>query len=168
MVEFGLTIGLFVLVIGGIVQFGIIFWTQNTITQVARETARYAATLSTSPCDPAARPGVASAANGLARGASLVNYRNGLWSTAPDIASLGSEGVGVDWILPPDDPATGHQYFPTDCPPSDNGIAVNVRVKINHVVPIFVPGLQFVAPPCAGGGFCLSTETEVRMEPKTR
>jgi hypothetical protein len=161
LVEFGLVVGLFMLVIGGIVQFGVILWSQNTITQVARDTARYAVTLSDSPCDPVARPEVAAAADQLAVASSLMSYTSGLWSSAPDIASLGTEGVGVDWIVP-----TG--YFDKDCPPSDNKIAVDVRIQINHVVPIFLPGLQFVAPPCPGGGFCLTTETEQRMEPKTR
>jgi hypothetical protein len=166
MVEFGLVIGLFLLVIGGLIQFGIIFWTQNAMTQVARDTARYAVTLSASPCDPNARPQITTAANGLAREAMLVGYANGMWNSAPGVATLGPEGVGADWILPPD---TATETFDAgDCPPSDNRIAVNVRIRINHVVPIFLPGLQVFAPPCAGNGFCLTTETELRMEPKRR
>jgi hypothetical protein len=161
LVEFGLVIGLFMLVIGGIVQFGIILWSQNTITQIARDTARYAVTLSDSPCNPEARPEVATAANQLAREASLVAYTNGLWSSAPATSALGPEGVGVDWIVPAG-------FFDDDCPPSDNRIAVDVHVQINHVVPIFLPGLQIFAPPCAADGFCLTTETELRMEPKMR
>ena len=161
LVEFGLVIGLFMLVIGGLVQFGIIFWTQNAITQVARDTARYAVTLSAAPCDtPTNRALVGTAADQLARGASLVSYSNGTWTTAPRISTLGPEGVGADWIIPPD------FITPDDCPPSDNALAVNVRIKINHVVPIFLPGLQLFAPPCAADGFCLTTETELRMEPK--
>lgn len=160
LVEFGLVIGLFMLVVGGIVQFGIILWSQNTITQIARDTARYAVTLSDSPCNPEARPEVATAANELARRSSLVSYNDGLWASALPISSLGSEGVGVDWIVP-----TG---FDDDCPPSDNRIAVDVRIRIHHVVPIFLPGLQLFAPPCAVDGFCLTTETELRMEPKMR
>ena len=160
MVEFGLVIGLFMLVVGGLVQFGIVFWSQNAITQIARDTARYAVTLSDSPCDPTARPKIATAANEIARGASLIAYSDGTWSSAPAISSMGVEGVGVDWQVP-----TG---YAGDCPPSDNRIAVDIRVRINHVVPIFLPGLQLVAPPCAGGGFCLTTETELRMEPKKR
>jgi len=160
LVEFGLVIGLFMFVVGGIVQFGIVLWSQNTITQIARDTARYAVTLSDSPCDPEARPEIASAANELARRSSLVSYNDGLWSAAPAISALGAEGVGVDWIVP-----TG---FADDCPPSDNRIAVDIRIQINHVVPIFLPGLQLFAPACAVDGFCLTTQTELRMEPKMR
>jgi Flp pilus assembly protein TadG len=160
LVEFGLVIGLFMLVIGGIVQFGIILWSQNTITEVSRDTARYAVTLSDSPCDAATtRTKVATAANQLAREASLVSYSTGMWATAPGISALGPEGIGVDWQSP-------DSTFPIDCPPSDNLTVWTVRVQINHVVPIFLPGLQFIAPPCGVDGFCLTTETELRMEPK--
>jgi TadE-like protein len=161
LVEFGLVAGLFMLVVGGLVQFGVILWSQNAITQIARDTARYAVTLSDSPCDPNARPLVAAAANEIAQGAALIGYSGGLWSSAPAIGSLGPEGIGVDWDVP-------SGYTTNDCPPSDNRIAVYVRIRVNHVVPIFVPGLQLLAPPCSGDGFCLTTETDLRMEPKKR
>jgi hypothetical protein len=162
LVEFGLVIGLFMFVIGGLVQFGIILWTQNAITQVARDTARWAVTQSASPCDsPVSRTAVAGAADQLALGASMVGYSPGLWSSASKIDALGSEGVGVDWLqervpIP----------FAADCPPSDNLTVWTVRIGVNHVVPIFIPGLQFIAPACGSPGFCLTTTTELRMEPK--
>jgi Flp pilus assembly protein TadG len=160
LVEFGLTIGLFMLVIGGLVQFGLILWSQNSISEIARDTARYAVTLSDSPCDAGTtRTKVATAADQLARQTSLMSYSTGLWATAPSISALGSEGVGVDWQSP-------DSTFPTDCPPSDNLTVWTVRVRVNHVIPIFLPGLQIIAPPCGGGGFCITTETELRMEPK--
>jgi Flp pilus assembly protein TadG len=160
LVEFGLVIGLFMFVIGGLVQFGIILWTQNTITQVARDTARWAVTQSTNPCDsPASRTAVAGAANQLALGASMVDYSPGMWSSASNIDALGSEGVGVDW-------QSDDSTFAEDCPPSDNATVWTVRIKVNHVVPIFIPGLEFIAPACGSPGFCLTSTTELRMEPK--
>jgi Flp pilus assembly protein TadG len=160
LVEFGLVIGLFMFVIGGLVQFGIIFWTQNAITQVARDTARWAVTQSASPCDSVtSRTAVAGAADQLAVGASMVSYSAGMWSSASTIATLGPEGVGVDW-------QSVDSTFPTDCPPSDNATVWTVRIRVNHVVPIFVPGLQFIAPACGSSGFCLTSTTELRMEPK--
>jgi Flp pilus assembly protein TadG len=160
LVEFGLVIGLFMFVVGGLVQFGIILWSQNAVTQIARDTARYAVTLSDSPCDQTpTRVKVASAANELAAGASLVSYTAGTWTSAPPIAGLGPEAVGVDWSSP-------DSNFVVDCPPSDNGTVWKVKVRVNHVIPIFLPGLQFVSPPCGTSGFCLSSETELRMEPK--
>jgi TadE-like protein len=160
LVEFALVIGLFMLVVGGIVQFGIILWSQNAITQVSRDTARWAVTQSASPCDSAAeRTALAAAADKLARGASLVSYSAGTWTSAATIGSLGPEGVGADW-------QSVDSTFPSDCPPSDNATVWTVRIRVNHVVPIFVPGLQFIAPACASSGFCLTSTTELRMEPK--
>jgi TadE-like protein len=160
LVEFGLVIGLFLFVVGGLVQFGIILWSQNSVTQIARDTARYAVTLSDSPCNQATTRGkVSTAANELAGGASLVSYSAGMWASASTIAALGPEGVGADWSSP-------DSAFGIDCPPADNATVWLVKVRINHVVPIFVPGLQFIAPPCTSSGFCLSSETELRMEPK--
>lgn len=161
LVEFALVIGLFMLVIGGLVQFGIILWSQNAITRVSRDTARWAVTQSASPCDAAAsRTSLAGAADQLALGASLVSYSAGTWFSAPPIGSLGAEGVGVDW-------QSVDSSFPSDCPPSDNATVWMVRVRVNHVVPILLPGLQFIAPACASPGFCLTSTTELRMEPKT-
>jgi len=160
LVEFALVIGLFMLVVGGILQFGIILWSQNAITQISRDTARWAVTQSASPCDSAAtRTAMGATADQLARSASLVSYSAGTWSSASTIASVGSEGVGADW-------QSVDSSFPTDCPPSDNATVWTVRVRVNHVVPIFLPGLQFIAPPCASPGFCLTSTTELRMEPK--
>jgi hypothetical protein len=157
-----LVLGLFMLVVGGIVQFGMIFWSQNAVTEIARDTARWAVTQSASPCDSAAsRAGVAATANQLAVEASLINHNAGEWSTAPAIGSLGPEGVGVDWPVPPPPP----DLFASDCPPSDNAVSWNVRVQVNHVVPIFIPGLQLISS-CGGSGFCVSSMTELRMEPK--
>lgn len=169
LVEFALVIGLFMLVIGGLVQFGLILWSQNTITQVARDTARYAVALS-DPCNTAAirTNAVAVAADKLAREASLMSYSPGLWSTAPKISALGPEGVGVDWFedgVEADSQLPGGP-FSIDCPPADNATVWTIRVRVNHVVPIILPGLQLIAPPCAASGFCVATETELRMEPK--
>jgi hypothetical protein len=163
LVEFALVAGLFVLVIGAIMQFGVILWSQNAVNQIARDTARWAVTQSATPCDSAAnRAAVAATANQLAADASLVSYSAGMWGPAPAISALTNEGVGVDWPIPPPPP----DLFPSDCPPSDNATVWTVRVRVNHVVPIFIPGLQLIAPGCGSSGFCISSSTELRMEPK--
>lgn len=160
LVEFALVVGVFMLVIGGIVQFGLILWSQNTITQIARDTARWAVTQSTSPCDSAtSRAALAVAANDLAGQASLMSYSAGMWASAPSIGSLGDEGVGADW-------QSADSSFPADCPPSDNATTWTVRVRINHVVPVFIPGLHLLEPTCGSSGWCLSSTTELVMEPK--
>lgn len=163
MVEFALIAGLFMLVVGGVIQFATILWSQNTVTQIARDTARWAVTQSTSPCDSAAsRAAVAATADRLARQWMLVDYPAGSWSSAGPIDSVGPRGVGVDWPIPP----SATQIYETDCPPSDNALEWFVQVSVNHTVPIFVPGLQFIAPSCGGPGFCISSTAELRMEPK--
>src|SRR3954468_3663558 len=42
--EFAIVFPVLMLILGGIIQFGIIFWGQNTLTQIARDTGRWAAT----------------------------------------------------------------------------------------------------------------------------
>ena len=42
--EFALVVPILAFVIAGIIQFGLIFWSQQTLTQIARDTGRWAAT----------------------------------------------------------------------------------------------------------------------------
>jgi Flp pilus assembly protein TadG len=156
--EFAMVAGVFLFMIGTIIQFGLVLWSHNAATEIARDTARWAVTQSTSPCDTS-RSAVAATANTLAMRSSLVGYSPGTWSSASVIASTGPEGVGVDWQSP-DTP------FIEDCPPSDNQTVWTVRVRINHVIPIFVPFTDWLAPSCSGAGWCISSDAELRMEPK--
>ena len=88
----------------GSFQFALILWSQNTINQVARDTARWAVTRSAVPCDSAAsRAEIAATANELAEQWSLIAHPT--WGSAPAIAAVGSTGVGVDWRII--DPAPG-------------------------------------------------------------
>lgn len=48
LVEFALVFPVFMLLLAGMIQFGVILWGQNTLNQVARDTGRYAATLNCS------------------------------------------------------------------------------------------------------------------------
>jgi hypothetical protein len=148
----------------------LVLWSVNTVTQVARETARWAATQSTSPCDSAtARTSIATAADKTARQLSLMNYTSGMWSTASTLASTPAEGVGADWPIPPPPP----DLFASDCPPADNVTPWTVQVRVNHVVPIFLPGVTLlngfvrILPSCATpDSYCISSTAEIRMEPK--
>ena len=45
LVEFALVFPVFVLLLGGVIQFGIIFWGQNTLNQIVRDAGRYGATV---------------------------------------------------------------------------------------------------------------------------
>jgi nitrate reductase NapE component len=156
--EFALTFGIFMLVVGAIIQFGLLLWTMNTIHQIARDTARWEATQPSAPCESATnRAAVASRSDTLAGQWSLMGYPRGTWTSAVDVDAVGPSGVGVSW--------TGGTFV-NDCPPSDNQTPWFVHIRINHTVPIFFPGLQILAPTCGSSGFCITTTTEVRMEPK--
>ena len=50
--EFAIVIPVFMLVLGGVIQFGIFFWDQNTLNQIARDAGRFAATIQ--DCTPVA------------------------------------------------------------------------------------------------------------------
>jgi hypothetical protein len=163
MAEFAIVFAVFMLVVGAIIQFGVIVWSINAVTQISRDTARWAVTQSASPCDTAAnRTAVATAAKAAVGRIGLAGYNPALWATASPVDSVAAQGVGVDWPIP----TGGPSLFDTDCPPSNNSVVWFVNVRINHVVPIFLPGLQLLAPSCGSTGFCISSTTSLRMEPK--
>jgi hypothetical protein len=164
--EFAVVGGFFFVLVGAIIQFGLLMWSANTVTQVARDTARWAVTQSTTPCDSTPnRDALGVQADKFARQWTLLGYQAGAWTTAGPIASLSGPGVAADWPIPSVAPG-GPPLFASDCPPSNNSVAWSVRVRINQPVPIFFPGLQLIAPSCGVPGYCLTTTTEVRMEPK--
>ena len=136
--EFALVFPILMLIIGGIIQFGLIFWGQNTLTQVVRDTGRWAATQI--DCVPAtAVAPVIATANAIATQSSLIGYTPG---------EFDGGNTTVTWrTVPLGDP----------CPPVDNQDESWVRITITHAVPIFFP---FVP----GNGELAST-TEFRMEP---
>lgn len=137
LVEFALVVPIFILIIGGIIQFGIIFWAQNTLTQVARDTGRWAATQAN--CSTATP--VVDKANEIANGSSLVG-KAGPWPAG---------AVTVSW-------KDGSNAPTTTCPTKQNEV-VFVSIGIEHQVPIFFPWMP--------GNGTLSTKTEFRMEPST-
>src|SRR6185437_3612632 len=60
--EFAIVFPVMFLIVAAIIQFGLIFWAQNTLTQIARDTGRWAATQQ--DCAPlSATPGVVTTAN---------------------------------------------------------------------------------------------------------
>ena len=163
--EFAIVGSVFFLLVGAIIQFGLLMWSANTLTQVGRDTARWAVTQSTSPCDSTAnRNALAAQADLFAQQWKLLGHTAGTWTYAGTIGSLSGPGVAADWPIPP--PVGGTPLYATDCPPSNSGLVWSVRVRINQPVPIFFPFLQLVAPSCGAPGWCLTTTTEVRMEPR--
>jgi Flp pilus assembly protein TadG len=132
------------LIVAAIIQFGLIFWSQNTLTQVARDTGRWAATQR--DCDPtSATQPVVDTANDLAATASLFGYTTGSWSSPTN--------VDVDWTIELTSP-------PGECPPVGNQQVAFVRITLTHQIPIFFPFLPV--------SNTLTTSTEFRMEPVSK
>ena len=98
--EFALVFPVLMLIIGGIIQFGVIFWGQNTLTQIARDTGRWAATQQ--KCDLATQAAVIATANSIAQQSSLIGY------TATSLNTV------VAW------PAQPPPHDTDPCPPRNN------------------------------------------------
>jgi Flp pilus assembly protein TadG len=138
LVEFTLVVPLLMLVIGGIIQFGLILWAQNTLTQVVRDTGRWAATQQ--DCTLATEgPLIIAKANSIAGQSTLFGYVPASWTSA---------NVTVSWQT---NPATD------PCPPTNNQQTSFVTISVTHQVPLFFP----LVP----GGGTLTTSTQFRMEP---
>jgi Flp pilus assembly protein TadG len=108
--EFAIVFPVLMLILGGIIQFGIIFWGQNTLTQIARDTGRWAASQVTCPTDVTVTP----TANAIAGQSSLIGYP--------------SSGLGVSVSMSGD-----------PCPVVNNQKVSYVTINLTHQVPIFFP-----------------------------
>jgi Flp pilus assembly protein TadG len=113
--EFAIVFPVLMVIVGGIIQFGIIFWGQNTLTQVARDTGRWAATQTTA-CSTAATD-VLGTAKSIASQSSLIGN-----SSAWDASNVEAIWTG-----------TG------PCPPVNNQTAYFVTITLHHQVPVFFP-----------------------------
>jgi hypothetical protein len=165
LVEFALVVPIFLLLVGGIVQFGVIFWAQNTLTQVVRDTGRWAATQQTKPCNaPAAGTALVAQADLIARNSSLIGYSAGQWSGSPvafDATPAPREGVEASWPIP----TVPAGLVATDCPPDTNETAWFVNIRAHHEVPVFFPVIGAFVPSCNASSCSLSSSVQFRMEP---
>ena len=144
LVEFALTLPILVAVVLGIVQFGLLFWTQITLTQVARDTGRWVASQQT--CN--ASINVAAQANQVAGNSLLF-----AWSAGNQV----SLATGPTWT----DATPGGAGDP--CPPEDNRQVFNVTFTLRHTVPVFLPMVaDTCTPDCLRS---LESAVQYRMEP---
>jgi Flp pilus assembly protein TadG len=139
--EFALIFPLLFLLLAGIIQFGLVFWAQNTLTQVARDTGRWAATQVN--CTPGNGPGngtapIVATANSIAAQSSLLGYTTGAWTSPTNVV--------VNWTT-----VSG------TCPPVDNQEVSFITISLTHRVPVFFPLIPFDGT--------LRTTTQFRMEP---
>ena len=166
--EFALIFPILFLMIAGIIQFGLIFWAQNTLTQIVRDTGRWAATQQTSPCDAGGTSLVAKA-DEIARFSSLLGYTAGRWTGinggAPydfDVSPAPREGIEATWPISTDPPGG---FVNTDCPPDTNQIAWFVNIRAHHEVPLFIPLIGQFVPSCNATSCSLTSSVQFRMEP---
>lgn len=176
LVEFALVMPILFAFVGAVIQFGMVFWTQNTLTQIVRDTGRWAAT-QTFQCSGSGYPvasdqqTVYTEANLIAGNSSLLGYTSGEWTSLSSLTASPQplEGVSAAWVMDSDPSNEG-------CPPKDNQAVWHVTIRIAHVVPVFFPGFQFlpgwstcdgsaaeggVTGPCA----LLSSQADFRIEP---
>ncbi len=176
--EFALVLPVLVAILGGIIQFGVIFWAQNTLTQVVRDTGRWAATQQACGISAGSSGTAAAAVLGeaqlIAGSSSLIAYPpSSAWSVTPKssdaaVATFNTEGVAVAWVQDYD-PVTGivvngKSWTHEGCPPNDNQAVYHVTIKIVHTVPVFFPGMQYL-PGFANNAITLSSTAQFRMEP---
>jgi Flp pilus assembly protein TadG len=148
LVEFAIILPILLLLVGGIIQFGVLFWAQNTLTQVVRDTGRWAATQTS--CSVATEtPLIQAQADLIAGQSSLLGYQQGQFGP----------NVSVQWT--PDDPVS-----PGSCPPVDNTKTWWINIGVQHRIPMFIPFLNYALPQCNASGCMLTTKTQFRMEPK--
>lgn len=160
LVEFAIVLPVFLLIVFAIIQFGLIFWAQNTLTQVVRDTGRWAATQQTNPCDSGGAA-LVTKADQIAQVSSLLGYTAGLWNGAP-VAVGAREGVEASWPISTDPPGG---FTNMDCPPKTNQIAWFVNIRAHHEVPLFFPVIGQFIPSCNASSCSLSSSVQFRMEP---
>lgn len=172
LVEFALVLPMLLLLVGGIIQLGVVLATSHTLIQVARDTARYAATRNYTPCNAAATatpPEPLTEANKTALASRLMGYADGEWNTGnftvhPMNSSLPAtppfvQGVEVVWA----------EDVPGNCPTTDNSDVSWVTVRLSHRAPVLLPGLAYLPSlgTCDGSGcyLTITSKSQFRMEP---
>jgi Flp pilus assembly protein TadG len=145
--EFAIVFPVLMVVIGGVIQFGIIFWGQNSLNQVVRDAGRYAVT--EPDCSAASQTDITNKITSL--GSVLGAAKLGtVVVTMPTNGE--SVGAGTDPISDDNGVST-----PNFCPPNDNSDHVWIRIKIDAQVPIFFPFIP--------GNGNISSTALFRMEP---
>jgi Flp pilus assembly protein TadG len=147
--EFALVFPIFMLVIGGIVQLGVLFWSQNSLNQVVRDAGRYAVT---EPDCAAFVADVQTKIVDLSRQMGVAKITGTPTVTMP----TNGESIGIPPVADPISDKNGVQQA-NFCPAKTNADHVWVRITVNAQVPIFFP----VVP----GGGAISSTALFRMEP---
>lgn len=137
--EFAIVFPVFMLVVGGIIQFGIIFWGQNTLNQIVRDSGRYAVT--ERDC------------SGPGPGTSQADVLAKIDSVA-GVSSFAGTITSKTVVMPT---TTAPDPVSDVCPPTSNAKQVWLRITVQAQVPVFFPAIP-------GNGTITSTAL-FRMEP---
>lgn len=113
LVEFAVVVPVFMLILGGVIQFGVLFWDQNTLNQIVRDAGRYAATVA--DCTSASN-------------SDIVTRTQALEAQTPFSGTYGPITVVL--------PAAGSTG---SCPPGSNADVVWVSLTAQATVPVFFP-----------------------------
>jgi Flp pilus assembly protein TadG len=109
LVEFALVVPVFILLLGAVMQFGLILWSAGTLSHILNDTGRWAA--ASQACTS---PAVQTQANQVASYSNLIGY------TGPSSLTVTSS-------------------FDPGCPPPNNTASVYVTISMSYKVPIFFP-----------------------------
>jgi Flp pilus assembly protein TadG len=132
------------LIVGGIIQFGIIFWGQNTLNQVVRDAGRFAVTeTSCGPGNPNVDAKIVALTSSM-----------GVAALTGSAITMPTNGEMVGGVA---DPVSSTTVPGVRCPAKSNADHVWVRIKVDARVPIFFP---FVP-----GNGNISSTALFRMEP---
>jgi len=143
--EFALVFPVLMLIIGGTIQFGIIFWGQNTLNQVVRDAGRFAVT--EIGCSSANQTNVT---NKIA----ALTSSMGVAALTGSVVTMPTNGEIIGGQA---DPISSTSVAGVNCPARSNADHVWVRIRVDARVPIFFP---FVP-----GNGNISSTALFRMEP---
>jgi len=170
--ELALLLPLLLLLVGGVIQYGVLISARHSLIQVGRDVGRWAATQGPDACDDAPTatpPQPLTEADAIAQATSLLGYSPGDWNTGnfmayPNNTPLPASppwtsGVEVVWSSDGGAP----------CPPTDSTETAWVTVRLTYHAPVLLPGLAYVPGigTCTGSDcyLAVSTTAEFRMEP---
>ena len=159
---------LLLLLVGGIVQYGILIATSHTLTQIGRDLGRWVATQDAADCpELGVSPSpIAQRAHDIAGETSLMGYEGTPWLT-----NFVSHAYAAMPASPPSDQGVEVAWNIVDgtCPPDDSETAAFVTVRLTHRAPVVLPGFAFLPGigTCNAAGCYLEIATTAifRMEP---
>jgi hypothetical protein len=163
------------MLVGGIVQYGMIFATKHALIQVGRDVGRWAATQPCQPMDADGNDQPVTQADIIAQESRLMGYTGGDWdSTNFDPYPDNSLPFPDNDPLPADPPRTQGvevvwSYAAAPCEPADNTTVSWVTVRLTHRAPVVLPGFPFLPGlgTCDSDGcyFVVTTTATFRVEP---